>query len=385
MTAPKSARDWLTQLVAFDTTSRHSNLALIDHVEAYLSGLGARCERVPSADGTKANLHAVIGPDVDGGVVLSGHTDVVPVDGQAWSSDPWVLTGREGRLYGRGSCDMKGFIACALAAAPDFARASLKRPVHFALSHDEEVGCLGAPAMIARIAASQPRPSCVIVGEPTEMQVVSGHKGLYSVRVELTGKEAHSSLVQSGACAVTHAAGLMHWLTQEAARLKAAVPADSPFDPPYGTLTIGRMGGGSAVNILARDAWFEALMRPAPWDDGPGLGRRLMEQARAVEAEMRRTAPDARVTVTVMSDVPPLRPEEMGEAEALARAITGDNAPRVVAYGTEGGQFQEAGFSTVICGPGSIAQAHQPDEFIVASELDACMAFLKKLEQRLSA
>lgn len=385
MSAPKSARDWLTELVAFDTTSRHSNLALIDHVQAYLSGLGARCERVANADGTKANLHAVIGPDVDGGVVLSGHTDVVPVDGQAWSCDPWVLTEREGKLYGRGSCDMKGFIACALAAAPDFARARLKRPVHFALSHDEEVGCLGAPAMIARIAAHSPRPSCVIVGEPTEMQVVSGHKGLYSVRVELTGKEAHSSLVESGACAVTHAAGLMHWLTQEAARLKAAAPADSPFDPPYGTLTIGRMGGGSAVNILARDAWFEALMRPAPWDDGPGLSARLVEQARKVEAEMRRTAPDARVTVTVMSDVPPLRPEDMGEAEALARALTGDNAPRVVAYGTEGGQFQEAGFSTVICGPGSIAQAHQPDEFIVASELDACMAFLKKLEQRLSA
>jgi len=381
----RSARDWLAELVAFDTTSRNSNLALIAHVEAHLAGLGARCERVESPDGLKANLHAVIGPDIDGGVVLSGHTDVVPVDGQNWSSDPWVLTEREGRLYGRGSCDMKGFIACVMAAAPDFARAPLKRPVHIALSYDEELGCLGAPDMIARMAGGRPRPSAVIVGEPTDMQVVTGHKGLYSVRVEITGKEAHSSLTGGGACAVTNAVRLMHFLTQEAERLKTAAPPDSPFDPPHGTLTIGRMGGGSAVNILAGSAWFEALMRPAPWDDGPGLGGRLLREAKALEDAMRRTAPDARVTVAIMSDVPPLRPETGGEAEMLARALTGDNASRAVAYGTEGGQFQDAGFSAVVCGPGSIAQAHQPDEFIEAGQLGACTDFLKKLERRLCA
>lgn len=381
----RASRDLLAELVAFDTTSRTSNLAFIDHVETYLSELGARCERTLSDDGAKANLHAVLGPEADGGVVLSGHSDVVPVDGQAWTSDPFTLTERDGRLYGRGSCDMKGFIACALAAAPGFAAAPLKRPVHFAFSYDEEVGCIGAPRMIKEMAGKRPRPSAVIVGEPTLMQVVTGHKGLYSVRVEVHGKEAHSSLVESGACATTAAVRLMNQLVSESEALKAAAPADSPFDPPYGTLTIGRFGGGTAVNILARHAWFEALMRPAPWDDGPGLGRRLMESAKALEAELQARAPEARVEVTVMSNVPPLRPESDGEAEQLARQLTGDNSPRVVAYGTEGGQFQEAGFSTVVCGPGSIEQAHQPDEFVAIEQLDACDAFLAKLRERLCA
>ena len=381
----EDARAWLERLVAFDTTSRHSNLALIEDVEAFLTGLGARCERIASPDRAKANLHAVLGPDLDGGVVLSGHTDVVPVDGQDWSSDPFAVTERDGRLHGRGTCDMKGFIACALSAAPAFARADLKRPVHFAFSYDEEVGCLGAPDMIRAMAGQRPRPSAVIVGEPTMMRVVTGHKGLYSVRVEVHGKEAHSSLVNDGACALTHAGRLMNFLYAESERLKAAAPADSPFDPPHGTVTVGRGGGGTAINILARHAWFEALMRPAPWDDGPGLGERLKAKCAEVEAEMRETAPEARVTVQVMSDVPPLRPEAMGEAETLARALTGDNAPRVVAYGTEGGQFQEAGFSVVVCGPGSIEQAHQPDEFVAIEQLAACEAFLGRLRARLSA
>ncbi len=375
----------LERLIAFDTTSRHSNLALIGWVEEYLTGLGARVERVPSADGQKSNLHAFIGPEVDGGVVLSGHTDVVPVDGQNWSTDPFVLTEKNDKLYGRGTCDMKGFVACALAAAPGFAAAPLKRPIHFALSYDEEVGCLGAPSMIGAMASSNPRPSAVLVGEPTGMKVVSGHKGLYSVRVEITGREAHSSLVEAGACAVTNAVILMDFLRREAEALREAAPADSPFDPPFGTLTIGRMGGGSAMNILAKEAWFEALMRPAPWDDGPGVGKRLRELAAQVEADMRRTAPEAQVRVIEVSNVPPLRPEDEGEAETMARALTGDNAPRVVSYGTEGGQFQEGGFSSVICGPGHIDQAHQPDEFVEISQLEACMDFLKKLEQRLSA
>jgi acetylornithine deacetylase len=381
----RTSRDWLGELVAFDTTSRTSNLAFITHVEAFLESLGARCERSYSDDGSKSNLHAVLGPDAEGGVVLSGHSDVVPVDGQAWTSDPFILTERGGKLYGRGSCDMKGFIACALAAAPGFARAPLKRPVHFAFSYDEEIGCIGAPRMIEMMAAKTPRPSCVIVGEPTLMQVVTGHKGLYSVRVEIHGKEAHSSLVESGACATTAAVRLMNQLVEESQALKTAAPADSPFDPPYGTLTIGQMGGGTAINILARHAWFEALMRPAPWDDGPGLGRRLMESAAALEAELKMRAPEARVEVSILSNVPPLKPETDGEAEQLARQLTGDNSPRVVAYGTEGGQFQEAGFSTIVCGPGSIEQAHQADEFVAIEQLAQCDAFLAKLKNRLCA
>ncbi|MGP1273987.1 MAG: acetylornithine deacetylase [Caulobacterales bacterium] len=385
MSRTQDAIGLLDRLIAFDTTSRNSNLALIDWVEDYLARHGAKVERVPSPDGLKSNLHAWVGPAVDGGVVLSGHTDVVPVDGQDWSTDPFVLTEKDGRLYGRGTCDMKGFVACALAALPDLAAAPLKRPVHFAFSYDEEVGCQGAPSMIRAIAAGHPRPSAVLVGEPTGMKVVTGHKGLYSVRVEITGREAHSSLVNSGACAVTHAVILMEALRKEGEALRAAAPEDSPFDPPFGTLTIGRMGGGSAMNILAKDAWFEALMRPAPWDDGPGVGRRLRELAAEVEAQMRKTAPEASIRITEVSNVPPLRPEAEGEAEGIARALTGDNAPRVVSYGTEGGQFQDGGMSAVICGPGHIDQAHQPDEFVDISQLDACMGFLKKLEQRLCA
>lgn len=379
----EKTRRLLGELIAHDTTSRNSNLAFIADVEARLIALGARCERVSNADGSKANLHAILGPDADGGVVLSGHTDVVPVDGQNWSSGPFAMEERSGLLYGRGTCDMKGFIACALVAAEDFAKSDLKRPVHFAFSYDEEVGCLGAPAMIERIVANGPKPSACIVGEPTEMKVVTGHKGLYSVRVEITGKEAHSSRVEDGACAVTSAIPLMQFLHDEAARWRAAAPADSPFDPPYGTITVGQMGGGTATNILAREAWFESLMRPAPWDDAHAVGKVLRERAKAVEAEMRRHAPGACVHVHQRSDVPALRPDTDSPAERLARQLTGDNATRTVSFGSEAGQFQHAGIPTIVCGPGSITQAHQPDEFIAIDQLEACLDFMDRLGERL--
>ena len=378
------ARGLLDQLVAFDTTSRNSNLAMIDFVEHYLTQFGARCERTVDTSGNKANLHAVIGPDVDGGVVLSGHTDVVPVDGQDWSSDPFVVEERDGRLYGRGTCDMKGFIACALAAAPELAKANLKKPVHFAFSYDEEVGCLGAPAMIERMVAGSPKPALAIIGEPTEMKVVTGHKGLYSLRVEITGHEAHSSRVHDGACAVTHAIPLMAFLYDKAAEWAAEAPADSPFDPPFGTITVGQMGGGTATNILAREAWFETLMRPAPWDDAREVGAELRARARDIEAAMQRHAPEARIHVATRSDAPPLVPESNGEAERLTRALTGDNATRTVSFGSEAGQFQSSGLSVVVCGPGSIAQAHKPDEFLAVSELEACVAFMQRLTHHLS-
>lgn len=373
------AIDHLRDLVAFDTTSRESNLPLIDHVEAYLAGLGARCERIPSEDGRKANLHAIIGPEADGGVVLSGHTDVVPVDGQPWSTDPWVLTERDGLLYGRGTCDMKGFSACILALAPVFAAADLKRPVHIALSFDEEVGCLGAPAMIDRIMETGPKPSIVVVGEPTDMKVVTAHKGLFSMVVKLRGREAHSSLVNDGACAVTHAVPLMQYLVDTAADMRAAAPEDSPFDPPYGTLTVGEMKGGTALNILALEAEFGTLMRPCPWDDPSAIEAGLRERAAEVEARMRESAPEASVSVEVRSSVPAFAPEEDGAAERLARQLTGDNSTRVVSYGTEAGQFQAAGLSVVVCGPGSISQAHQPDEFVAIDQLDQCCRFLERM------
>ncbi len=374
-----TAIDELRTLVAFDTTSRNSNLELIDYVESKLTALGAWCERVPSPDGRKANLHAVFGPKVDGGIVLSGHTDVVPVDGQPWSTDPWDLTEKDGLLYGRGTCDMKGFSACILALAPKIAAADLKRPVHIALSYDEEVGCLGAPAMIDQIMQGAFKPATVVVGEPTDMKVVTAHKGLFSIIVKLRGKEAHSSLVNDGACAVTHAVPLMNYLVEQAGLMREAAPDDSPFDPPHGTLTIGEVKGGTALNILALDAEFGSLMRPCPWDDVHAIAEGLKTRAAEVEARMREHAPDASVTVEVRSDVPAFAPEDDGAAERLARQITGDNSTRVVSYGTEAGQFQAAGLSVVVCGPGSIEQAHQPDEFVAISQLDQCCAFLDKM------
>ena len=233
--------------------------------------------------------------------------------------------------------------------------------------------------MIRQMAGHAPRPSCVIVGEPTEMAVVTGHKGLFSVRVEVTGKEAHSSLVEDGACAVTYAVRLMNWMVEQSDALKAAAPADSPFNPPYGTLTIGQMHGGTALNILALEAEFASLMRPAPWDDVKAIEKGLRERAAAIEAKMREGAPEARIEIKVRSDVPAFAPEVDGAAERLARQLTGDNSTRVVSYGTEAGQFQAAGLSVVVCGPGSITQAHQPDEFVAIDQLDQCCVFMEKL------
>ncbi len=376
----------LSELVAFDTTSRNSNLALIDYAEGVLHAAGARTRRIPNEDGTKANLWGVIGPaETPGGIVLSGHTDVVPVDGQDWDTDPWTLTEREGRLYARGACDMKGFVALALAAADDFAAAALTRPIHFALSYDEEVGCAGVPSMIDVIVREAAPIEAVLVGEPTEMKVVTGHKGLLGFSVTLEGREAHSSLLNDGVCAVSHAVGLMSHVLAIGDAMVLDAPDTSPFDPPHGTVTIGEMEGGTATNILARHARFATLMRPAPWDDPSAIEASLRDKAQAVEIEMQRTAPEARVLVERFASVPPLGPETDGAAERLARSLTGDNGVHVEAYGAEGGLFQRAGLSTVLCGPGSIAQAHQPNEFISLDQWAKGAQFLDNLLTRLSA
>jgi acetylornithine deacetylase len=374
------AIETLATLVAFDTTSRGSNLALIDHVEGILRGLGAATRRVPNADGTKANLLATIGPDVEGGVVLSGHTDVVPVDGQPWSTDPWVLTEKDGRLYGRGTCDMKGFLAIALAAAPDFAAAPLKRPVHLAFSYDEEVGCLGAPDLIAELKASVPAPACVLVGEPTDMQAISGHKGIASFRVTVTGREAHSSLTHMGVSANMAAIRLLGTLLRLSEDLSARADPASPFTPKGTTLTVGQINGGTAVNILARECVFIFDVRTEPGLSAEALLAGFMREAAALDAELKARAPEAGVVVERRSLTPPFAPEADGAAETLARRLAGDNGPlRVAPYAAEAGQFQQAGFSTVICGPGSIDQAHQPDEFIEISQMERGSAFMVRL------
>jgi acetylornithine deacetylase len=375
----------LARLVAFDTTSRDSNLALIEYVEALLGGLGVATTRVPNHDGSKANLYATLGSAVEGGLVLSGHTDVVPVDGQAWSSDPFVLTERDGRLYGRGTCDMKGFIALALAAAPAFAHPGrLARPVHLALSYDEEVGCLGAPAMIARIAAQLPRPAAVIVGEPTNMEVVHGHKGITSYVVTVTGHEAHSSLTHLGISANMAAIRLMHSLSELAARLEQAADPASPFVPPHATLTIGQIHGGTAVNILARECVFVFDLRCPPGTDPHAVLAPFLAQAEALDAELRARFADAGVRVVRRSLTPAFAPEPDGAAERIARTLAGDNGPpRVVPYAAEAGQFQQAGFSTVICGPGSIEQAHQPDEYVARVQIERGAGFMLRLAEML--
>ncbi|MDP3661140.1 acetylornithine deacetylase [Phenylobacterium sp.] len=376
------ALDILGRLIAFDTTSRLSNLALIEWVEAYLADLGVASRRVPNAEGTKSNLLATIGPALPGGVVLSGHTDVVPVDGQPWTSDPFALTPRGDRLYGRGTCDMKGFLALALAAAPDILAAQPKRPVHLAFSYDEEVGCIGAPAMIEVIARELPRPALVVVGEPTNMEAVTGHKGISTFIVTVSGKEAHSSQTQLGASAVMAAVQLMGSLSRLAERLEREADPASPFTPKGATLTIGQVNGGTAVNILARECVFVFDLRCAGAMDPEAVLRDFFAEAQALDATLKARFPEAGVRVERRSHTPGLNPEPGGVAETFARRLAGDNGPpRAVAFAAEAGQFQQAGFSTVICGPGSIDQAHQPDEFVEVSQMQRGAAFMSRLAE----
>ncbi|MDE2487863.1 MAG: acetylornithine deacetylase [Alphaproteobacteria bacterium] len=376
------AIDILSTLVGFDTTSRGSNLALIEWVERYLDGLSIPHRRVPNAEGTKSNLVATIGPQVEGGVVLSGHTDVVPVDGQPWTSDPFTVVERDRRLYGRGTCDMKGFIALALAAAPEIAAADPRKPVHLAFSYDEEIGCLGAPAMIEMIRRELPAPALVVVGEPTDMEAVSGHKGIATFHVTVTGREAHSSQTQQGVSANMAAIRLMATLVEISERLEREADPASPFTPKGATLTIGVIHGGTAHNILARRCEFQFDLRSPPGLDLEAALAGFFAEAVALDRQIKARAPEGGVAVNRHSNVPAFAPEPDGAAEAFARRLAGDNGPsRVVSYAAEAGQFQRAGFSTVLCGPGSISQAHQPDEYVEVSQVERGLAFMRRLTE----
>jgi acetylornithine deacetylase len=374
-----AALEILERLLAFDTTSRRSNLELIDWVEAYLDRYGIAHRRVLNAEGDKSNLIATAGPSIEGGVVLSGHTDVVPVDGQTWNSDPFRLTPRDGRLYGRGTSDMKSFLALALAAVPELAAAA-KRPVHLAFSYDEEVGCLGAPAMIEVIARELPRPALVVVGEPTEMVAVNGHKGIATFTVTVTGHEAHSSLTHLGVSAIMEAIPLMASLRRLGERLEREADPASPFTPKHPTLTIGVVHGGTARNILARECQFLFDLRCPPGLDPMRVLERFYAEVAALDGALKARAPEAGAVIHRHSLTPPLSPEPNGTAEAFVRRLAGDNGPaRAVSFAAEAGQFQEAGFSTVMCGPGSIEQAHQPDEFIERSQIERGAGFMRRL------
>jgi acetylornithine deacetylase len=376
---------WISRLVAHDTTSSKSNLPLIDEVETYLKAHGARTERVYNADGAKANLYAVIGPEVEGGVVLSGHTDVVPVAGQNWATDPFRVVEKDQRLYGRGTSDMKSFSAVGLSLVPEMAAAGLKRPVIFALSYDEEIGCLGAPHMIAEMRGKLPAPSAVIVGEPTLMKVIDGHKGIASFRTAVTGFTTHSSQTERGVSAVEAAAKLIVKLTEMRAARASAPEPGSPFNPPYTTMTVNVVHGGVQLNIMAGECFFEWDCRVIPGESARAIFDEFSDFARGVEAEMQRKSGGCRVETAQLTDAPPLAPSTDNPAADLAKALTGRNATEVVAFATEAGQFQEAGFSTVICGPGSIDQAHQPNEWIALSQVAEATIFLRKLIERLSA
>nr|WP_250157155.1 acetylornithine deacetylase [Tianweitania aestuarii] len=374
----------LAQLVGFASVSDESNLEVIAFVEDYLNSHGVGSHRVPSPDGQKANLFATIGPKQAGGVVLSAHTDVVPATGQAWTSDPFVLTRRGDRLYGRGTTDMKSFAAIALGMVPEMLAADLKRPIHIALSYDEEVGCLGAPLMIAQMVETLPSPAAVIVGEPTGMKVVTGHKGVLKMTSRVRGKAVHSSVVHQGVSAVTYAARLAVWLDERMRRNRESGVSDARFDPPYTTLHSGVLHGGTAFNITAADCLLVSDIRTLPTESAADYLAEFTAYAQALTAEMQGIDPAAGIEISVECDVPGCRKESNGMAEALARKITGDNGDHVVAYGTEAGQFQDAGLSTVVCGPGNMDQGHGPDEFIEIAQLRAGEDFQRRLIAELS-
>lgn len=386
MSTRLSPREILEKLVSFPTVSRDTNLPLVDWVADYLAAHGISAHRWFDPDQPhKAALFAHVGPWEEGAVVLSGHTDVVPVDGQPWTSDPFTLTERDGRLFGRGATDMKGYDALAIWALVEAQARGLKRPLQLALSFDEEVGCTGAPPMIEAMQPILPKGSAVIVGEPSMMRTVTGHKGGHGFWIDVWGFEVHSSIMHTGVNAVMEAARIIDWTNAvndaERARPPSAVAA--MFDPPWTTLHCGVIEGGTAANITAKHCRFDLTFRAVPDADHDAWRARIRDKVAEVEAAMQAVRPEARIDIEQRHAVPGLKPEENGEAEAIARALTGDNATHVVSYGTEAGQFQEAGYSAVVCGPGNIAQAHQPDEYITLAQFAEGQDFMARLLIRL--
>lgn len=385
MTDRLSPLELMAKLVSFPTVSRDTNIPLIDWVANYLSGHGIDSHRYEDPKQPKHALFAHVGPMEAGGVVLSGHTDVVPVDGQDWTSDPFIVTERDGRYYGRGTCDMKGFDALAIWALVEAKYRGLSRPLQIALSFDEEVGCTGAPPMIERMLKVLPKAEAVIVGEPSMMQAVTGHKGGVGFRTLVTGHEVHSSLMNTGVSAVMEAAKLIDWGNKLNAEIWAKPPSAlaSAFDPPFTTAHVGTVHGGTAENITARECRFMMAFRVVPGEDPQDYARRYKDAVQALEAEMKAVHPDATITLEPAFDVPALVPEDNNPAETMVRTITGDNASHKVSYGTEAGQFQQRGYSAVICGPGDIAQAHQPDEYVTIAQFQKGRAFMEGLLARL--
>lgn len=376
------ALDLVKTLIGFDTTSRGSNLALIDFAQDLLEQAGGRCRRTYDAGGGKANLLASFGPEGDGGIILSGHTDVVPVDGQAWSSDPFQPEVRDGKLYGRGACDMKGFVGVTLSLAG--AMKNLKRPIHFALSYDEEVGCIGVQGLLADLKAQNIKPALAIIGEPTLMTIVGAHKAGAVLHTRCRGHAHHSSAPGKGANAVMMAGEFVKLLDDVWTQLRA--DTDPRFEPPHSTVQANMIAGGSAVNILAAEALVTWEYRALPDRDAKAIVESVKARAMAeILPKYRARAQGAALETEIHAQYPGLVLDDDSPALLLARELTGSNRVEAVAYGTEAGHFQAAGIPAVICGPGSIDQAHTADEFCELSELAACEAFLRKVVAKAQA
>lgn len=374
----------LERLVSFDTTSRNSNLALIGFVRGYLDSFGVTYRLSPDAASEKANLHAIIGPQAAGGLALSGHVDTVPVDGQAWTSDPFALRHHDGKLFARGSCDMKGFIAACLAAVPDFQALRLVRPLHLFISYDEEVGCWGARHLIQDLHESGLRPDVCVVGEPSGMKPILAHKGKFNLDVTVRGLGGHSSEPSKGVNAVQAAGEAIAWVAREARRLAAEGPFEDGFDPPHTTIHAGTMEGGTILNIIPQHAAFTMEWRFIPGDSP----HRHLERMRAwisetIEPAMKAVHPECGFIYNIALEMPGMELAPDHPLATVVKQVAGTNGAGKVAYGTEGGFFEEAGIPTIICGPGHIEQAHQPDEWIAESELAACDRFIRRLADKL--
>ncbi|WP_299373054.1 acetylornithine deacetylase [uncultured Kiloniella sp.] len=380
-----STKEILSKLVSFQSLSGQSNLDMIGYIEEYLKEHGVSSSLSYDETKQKANLYATIGPEVKGGVVLNGHTDVVPVKGQTWTIDPFVLTERNNRLYGRGAVDMKGFLACSLAMVPVFQAQNLQRPIHVSFCYDEEIGGFGAPVLADDIITKNFKPDAVIVGEPTNMSLVTGHKAGMEITTRFTGFEVHSSQPEKGVNAIEFASRFIGKILEVGARLAAAPKIGSPFDPPYTTCNVGRIDGGAASNITAGRCEMIWEIRPIPGDNGQAIFQEILDFSdHVLLPEMRKISPDANIETILDADVPSLDACDDSPAVQLIRTLTGSNVQNVVSFGTDAGYFERVGLSTVVFGPGSIDQAHKPDEFIEISELERCLTFLHDLAKHQS-
>ncbi|GAB7537575.1 acetylornithine deacetylase [Burkholderia sp. 3C] len=383
-----SSRDLLERLIGFATVSRDSNLALIEFIRDYLAGHGVECELFYNDTRTKANLFATIGPRDRGGVVLSGHTDVVPVDGQAWTVEPFRLTERDGKLYGRGTADMKGFLASVLAAVPAFVarERELALPVHLAFSYDEEVGCLGVRPMLAELERRAVRPRLCLIGEPTELKPVLGHKGKLAMRCHVKGAACHSAYAPYGVNAIEYAAKLIGHLGEIGTRLAAPEHHDERFDPPFSTVQTGVIHGGRALNIVPAECEFDFEVRALPGYDAQEVADDLHRYADAeLLPKMQAVKPDTGIRFLPLSAYPGLATPPDSEAAQLLALLSGSTEFGTVAFGTEGGLFEQAGMPTVVCGPGSMDQGHKPDEFVSVEQLAGCDAMLARLVTHLTS